>query len=196
MNINNSFEELLEYINNDNSIIYPTSTLPALGCRPNSNALDNLFKIKNRPFNMPVSLGVSDLNQVEELVSYNEISHELLNYFPKGSLTLLLPAKKKLDSRLGGEWVAIRPLIDRRARKLILETGPLTATSANISGKEPNLDSKSAAKDLQLNPNQFICGNSVGGSPSTLVKVDTEVTVMREGIISREDVVTWLTKMI
>ena len=196
MNVNNSVEELLEFLNNDQPIIYPTSTLPALGCRPNKLALDNLFKIKKRPFNMPVSLGVIGLNQVEELVHFDSISNDLLDFFPKGSLTLLLPAKQRMDLRLGGDWVAIRPLIEERARKLILESGPLTATSANLSGKPPFLDSKLVAQDLQLNNNQYICGNSIGGLPSTLVKVDTEVTVMREGIISRQDVVTWSTKMI
>ena len=195
MNINNSIEELLEYLNDNQSIVYPTSTLPALGCLPSKSGLDNLFKIKNRPPNMPVSLGVIDLYQVEDIVNFDIRSVDLLNSFPKGSLTLLLPAIEKQDIRLGGDWIAVRPIINKKARTLISKSGPLTATSANISGEKPFLQCSQAAKELNLNDNQFVCGSSVGGLPSTLVKVDLEVTVMREGIISKEDVMTWSTKM-
>ena len=196
MNINNSLEEIIEYLEKDKSIVYPTSTLPALGCKPNKKALDELFKIKNRPSEMPVSLGVTNLEQVEEIVNFGDTSFDLLDYFPKGSITLLLPSTKKVDFRLGGNWIAIRPVSDERAKNLISFSGPITATSANISGKKPHLDCKKAAEELELNNNQFICGKTRGGLPSTLVKVDTEVTVMREGIISREEVITWSTKMI
>ena len=64
---------------------------------------------------------------------------DLLNYFPKGSLTLVLPAKKKMDERLGGDWIAVRPVVDEKAIQLISKVGPITATSANISGKTPQL---------------------------------------------------------
>ena len=193
---NNSFENILNYINEDNLIIYPTSTLPALGCKPNKSALDKLFLIKKRQSKLPVSLSVLDLEQVSDIVKYDETSVELLNSFPKGSLTLLLPAKKTLDQRLGGEWVGVRPVTDTRARQLISQCGPLTATSANISGEEPKKDCKLAAQDLKLKHDQYIPGVTNGGLPSTLVKVDKEVSVMREGVISRKEVVAWSMKMI
>ena len=195
MRLEKSINTVLNYINNDDVAIYPTSTLPALGCRPNKNALNNLFKIKNRPDNLPVSLGVLDLEQVSELIRFDDISIELLDYFPKGSLTLLLPAIKTMDYRLGGDLIGIRPVINKSARELISISGPLTATSANISGKIPLKDCKEAAQNLKLNNDQYISGLTKGGLPSTLVKVDTKVTVMREGVISREEVSAWSMKM-
>tara|TARA_B100000287_G_scaffold120484_1_gene112319 strand:+ start:164 stop:754 length:591 start_codon:yes stop_codon:yes gene_type:complete len=188
------FTQILDYLNNDDVIIYPTSTLPALGCKPNKKALDKLFKIKNRPINLPVSLGVLDLEQVSNLITFDSVSKELLEFFPKGSLTLLLPAKKTMDQRLGGDFIAVRPVVDELARKLISVSGPLTATSANISGKKPSKECKEAANDLKLNQNQFLGGVTTGGLPSTLVKVDTKVTVIREGVISREEVAAWSMK--
>jgi L-threonylcarbamoyladenylate synthase len=196
MVINNTFDKIMKYINGDELIIYPTSTLPALGCKPNKIALDRLFEIKKRSTNLPVSLGVLDLEQVSDVVTFDNISVDLLNSFPKGSLTLLLPAKKTLDQRLGGDWIGIRPVIDNRARELISQSGPLTATSANISGKEPSKDCKEAAKELKFKQDQYIPGVTNGGLPSTLVKVDKKVTVMREGVISRKEVVAWSMKMI
>ena len=192
----NPLDKILNYIEDNESIVYPTSTLPALGCKPEKTALDKLFKIKNRPVTLPVSLAVLDLEQVSEIVIYNKLAIELIDYFPKGSLTLLLPAKKKLDERLGGNWIGVRPVIDERARKLIIESGPITATSANKSGKKPQKDCEKAAKELELNNDQFIPGGTKGGPPSTLVKVDSKVTIMREGIISKKEVVVWSKKMI
>tara|TARA_Y100000746_G_C15437505_1_gene421332 strand:+ start:149 stop:742 length:594 start_codon:yes stop_codon:yes gene_type:complete len=192
---NNSFSAIINYLNNNDSIVYPTSTLPALGCKPNKIALDRLFKIKNRSAELPVSLGVIDLEQASYLVDYDNLSIEILDYFPKGSLTLILPAKKKLDQRLGGDWIAIRPVVEEKAIELISKIGPITATSANISGKKPLIDCKKAALELKLNKDQFISAQTKGGLPSTLVKVDRTVTVMREGLISRQEVVDWSKKL-
>ena len=189
-----SIGKILQYLDNDESIVYPTSTLPALGCKPTKEALDTLFKIKNRSSDLPVSLAVLDLEQASELVEYNELALEIIDFFPKGSLTLLLPAKNPLDKRLGGDWVAVRPIVEKSARQLVFESGPITATSANISGKKPQKDCEKAAIELDLNPDQFISGLTTGGAPSTLVKLDTKVTVMREGVISREEVIAWSKK--
>ena len=35
-------------------VVYPTSTLPGLGCLPTKEGLDNLYSTKNRPDTMPV----------------------------------------------------------------------------------------------------------------------------------------------
>jgi tRNA A37 threonylcarbamoyladenosine synthetase subunit TsaC/SUA5/YrdC len=96
-------------------VVYPTSTLPALGCLPQSDALDSLFELKKRSTSKIVSLGVCDLNQASALVEIPEIANEILDFFPAGSLTLILPAHETLDARLGGEAVAIRVLADARA---------------------------------------------------------------------------------
>ena len=77
------------------------------------------------------------MNQASELVEIPEIANEILDFFPAGSLTLILPAHETMDERLGGDAVAVRVLADARARELVSKTGPLTATSANPSGDEP-----------------------------------------------------------
>ena len=118
-------------------VVYPTSTLPGLGCLPNKAALDNLYDLKNRPAEQPVSLGVADLEQASELVEVPQIAVEILRGFPRGSLTLILDAITELDQRLGGNRVAVRVLADSRAIELVRAVGPITATSANHSGVEP-----------------------------------------------------------
>jgi len=181
-------------------VVYPTSTLPGLGCLPNSDALDNLYRIKNRPSSQPVSLGVASLTQAELLVNVPSIAHEILNAFPKGSITLILDAKEALDIRLGGNRVAVRVLADKRGIALVKAIGPITATSANHSGVEPVYDTTLAAKILGLDEKSIIVGECPGGAPSTILSLeeldgnstDYTVTIMREGVVPRNDVETWM----
>ncbi|MDP6900284.1 MAG: Sua5/YciO/YrdC/YwlC family protein, partial [Candidatus Thalassarchaeaceae archaeon] len=107
-------DAIIERVKRGLPIVYPTSTLPALGCIPEVNALDLLFTIKNRNETKVVSLGVATLEQANQLVNIPEEATEILDAFPPGSLTLILPAHEMLDSRLGGSNVAIRVLSDPR----------------------------------------------------------------------------------
>ena len=185
-------------------IVYPTSTLPALGCIPRSDALDQIFELKKRDGTKVVSLGVCNIEQAEDLVRVPTQAREILDGFPAGSLTLILPAIRTLDERLGGDSVAVRVLADARARELVAITGPLTATSANISGKEPVDDCESAAAILNLPKEAAFPGKCVGGSPSTLIRwnvsgdasQDEDWTIIREGKVRKEEIQAWLKQRI
>ena len=193
-------KEVIANLHSNGVVVYPTSTLPGLGCLPNSDALDNLYRIKNRPKSQPVSLGVASLKQAEQLVYVPQIAREILDAFPKGSITLILDAIETLDERLGGNRVAVRVLSDERGLALVKEIGPITATSANHSGVEPMYSTTLAAKALELDEQSIIAGNCPGGVPSTILSIekskvnyaDFTVTIMREGVVPRNDVETWM----
>jgi len=196
----------VEEVLKGNCVVYPTSTLPALGCILTSESLDKLYSIKKRSNNMVVSIGVANLEQASELVHLTNDLEEFLAAFPEGSLTIILPAKKPLDNRLGGEKIAIRILENKVAKKFIEKTGPLTATSANISGLEPLKDCEMAAKTLSSSENtiSFLSGTCSGGIPSTLIAWYTvckspngnEIEVLREGLVTRKEVLEWWKKRI
>ncbi len=183
------------------AIVYPTTTLPALGCIPESAALDELYEIKARDYGAPVSLGVANLDQAREIVQVPADVQEILDAFPEGSLTIVLSPHKEMDSRLGGDRVAVRVVSHPTAKSLLLETGPLTATSANLSGHEPLLDCVEAADSLSTSkiPVMPIEGLCEGGPPSTLIAWHTvcntpessDIEVIREGKVSSEDVFAW-----
>lgn len=199
-NLTNIPKEVIANLHSNGVVVYPTSTLPGLGCLPNSDALDNLYRIKNRPKSQPVSLGVASLKQAEQLVYVPQIAREILDAFPKGSITLILDAIETLDERLGGNRVAVRVLSDERGLALVKEIGPVTATSANHSGVEPMYSTTLAAKALELDEKSIIAGKCPGGVPSTILSIekskvnytDYTVTIMREGVVPRNDVETWM----
>lgn len=183
-------------------IVYPTSTLPGLGCLPTEKGLDNLYAKKNRPETMPVSLGVANLRQVEHLVKFPAFLEDFLSAFPKGGITTILPAIEKVDNRLGGENIAIRVFSHPDAIELAEHFGPITATSANESGIDPECNTENAAKILEID--NFVPGICPNGLGSTFVKFDESGTnshgwmlnVMREGVVPQSDVMKWWTNLI
>tara|TARA_Y100001960_G_scaffold323244_1_gene401333 strand:+ start:61 stop:663 length:603 start_codon:yes stop_codon:yes gene_type:complete len=194
-------DEVVESAKSGSCVVYPTSTLPALGCIPEKFALDELFSIKRRSASSPVSLGVADIDQAKEFVEVPDDVLHILESFPRGSLSIILRAHEKMDARLGGENVAIRVVSHPKARKLLRRTGALTATSANISGEEPLNDCVEAASAISSPEKEIVAleGNCEGGAPSTLIAWHTvcgtpeslSIEVVREGKISSEDVLSW-----
>ncbi|MDG1551856.1 MAG: L-threonylcarbamoyladenylate synthase [Candidatus Poseidoniaceae archaeon] len=195
--------ELRQILEDGGVVAYPTSTLPGLGCLPTKKGLDTLFDIKKRPANQPVSLGVASIKQAEKIVNIPQFAISLLDNFPLGSITLILDAKETLDSRLGGERVAVRVFADTVAKKLAEVVGPITATSANPSGVEPSSNVALAAQSLNLEQISILDGDCPGGDGSTILSIEKNsvknagfsVTIMREGVVPQADVVSWMRKM-
>ena len=81
-------------------------------------------------------------------------------------------------------------------------TGPLTATSANLSGCEVLKACAEAARALNLPKDAALEGKCVGGAPSTLIAWNVSGhalnvpnwTVLREGKVSEEDIQAWSAK--
>lgn len=194
---------IIETLNAGGVVAYPTSTQPGLASLPTSQGLDALFTLKQRPDTMPVSLGVATVEQAKKFVQFPELAEQLISNFEKGALTLILPALQESDQRLGGENIAIRILAHPLARKLAQQVGPITATSANKSGETPQNNSQSAGLRLGLPQSSILNGECGGDIPSTMIRIVQDpnqtsgfsVTVMREGVIPREDVMLWLTKV-
>lgn len=200
MSKNGSGRDLVrQHLESGGLIVYPTSTLPGLGCLPIATGLDNLFSTKNRPENMPVSLGVANIEQVSSLVIIPEFLNHFLDSFTKGGITVILPAIESVDNRLGGNQIAIRVFSHPAAILLAEEHGAITATSANESGVSPECDTEIAARNL--NVPKFVPGTCPNGLGSTFIRLELDesqkrgwrLTVMREGVVPHSDVMRWWT---
>ena len=187
-------------------VVYPTSTQPGLGCLPTSEALDLLYSLKNREDSQPVSLAVANLEQAKRIAHVPDSVVSMLDHFPTGSITVILDSRSALDERLGGERVALRVVSHDTAVRLVEEVGPITATSANISGSPPEDEPAMAARSLSTEGSHvpFVSGLCGGGVPSTLISwqssthsPDTTGTkVLREGLVKKSEVFDWLKSQI
>ena len=182
----------------DEAVVYPTSTLPGLGARPTAQGLNAVFALKARDDQKPVSLAVRNLQQAEALVEIPDMAYALVEAFPPGSLSLILPARKAQDARLGGNAIAVRCVVHPVALALVDAVGPITATSANPSGEDPALDTQVCAERLGLPSEAAALGTCPGGSGSTFLLLEphegaVEVSVIRAGVVPSTDVMAWVT---
>ena len=119
--------------------LFPTDTLPALCAYPEFSK--KIWTIKKRPLNKPLILMGGCLEDLFEFVKPCALEDGLKiakNYWP-GALTIILPTigniSKNLNSNSNSLGFRVPAL--RIARELLMHTGPLATTSANISGKSP-----------------------------------------------------------
>jgi L-threonylcarbamoyladenylate synthase len=172
-------------------VAYPTETYYGLAADPwNGQALHRLFQVKNRPAVKPVLVLVSDRAQV--LLLAREISPTarlLMDRFWPGPLTLVLPARADLSPLLTGGTgtVGVRLSPDPVAAALLRAFGsPLTATSANLSGREPATTANEVKAAFGGQVDLILDGGPAPGRMgSTLVGVSGgRITCLREGRIS------------
>jgi len=189
-------EHYIQQIEDYFPVIYPTSTLPALGVLPHEIGLDRLFKMKERDNLKIVSIAVANFEQMEQFVTIPDYLEDFLNLFPKGAITCILKGKTKFDSRIGGDSIAIRIVGHPIANDLLRKVGPLTATSANVSGMSTVYSCIEAAKPLGLPIENTIDVTCKGGKPSTLIRCPVFLSssgghkfeIVREGIVSKLEV--------
>ena len=127
--------------------LFPTDTLPALCSYPQYS--NKIWEIKNRPLNKPLILMGGCLEDLFEFVQPSAIDDGLRmakTYWP-GALTIILPTKGKFSEYLNctSNSLGFRVPALKLARDLLMRTGPLATTSANISGKSPVKDALEAS---------------------------------------------------
>ena len=140
-------EDILLFLQNGSSVVFPTDTLPALAVLP-ENAAD-LWRIKKRPIRKPFILMGSSKEQLLEFVlpEAKEDAFKISSYWP-GALTIVVPAIKNMVELLNpyGTSIGMRVPACDMAIKLIEKSGPLATSSANLSGDRPSSDPKVIAK--------------------------------------------------
>lgn len=175
-------EEVVQALKQGNVVIYPTDTLYALGAdATNPQAIEKVYKIKGRDKNKPLSIAVGSIEDIEKYAYTTPLSKKLAQTFLPGPLTLVLKKKDTLAPNLtSDETIAIRVLNHPLFEYISF---PLTATSANISGKDTPETLKAIEKELK-EIKVGIDGGTLNGNPSTIVDCRGEKPlVLREGAI-------------
>ena len=184
-----------EIIKNGGIVVFPTETVYGIGTNGlDKEAVERLYKIKERPLNKPISLLVSDYEMIEKVVKdINELEYKIMKKFFPGPLTIILNKKDIVPDIVtsGGSTVGIRMPEEEITRKLIEYAGvPIAAPSANISGKASGIDLQEIVKEFGDKVDYYIDGGkSKIGIGSTIVKVENNsIKILREGSISKKEI--------
>ena len=127
--------------------LFPTDTLPAICSCPKYSK--KIWDIKKRPPNKPLILMGGCLDDLFEFVKPCAIEDglKLAKIYWPGALTIVLPTIGNFSKFLNynSNSLGFRVPALRLARDLLIKTGPLATTSANISGKSPVKDALEAS---------------------------------------------------
>ena len=117
-------------------IIFPTDTLPAIGCLPKFSKI--IYEFKKRDRDKPLILMGSEHKQLINYVhdSAKEDYENIASKYWPGALTMVIPASANQTSILtsNDHTLGLRIPNSYTAQSLMRETGPLLTSSANISG--------------------------------------------------------------
>ena len=175
-------------------IAFPTETYYGLGVDPfNTEALQRLFKVKQRGADKAVLILVADQSQVKRFADCIPVDfNKLMSAFWPGPLTLVFPARSNVPELLTGGTgtVGIRQSPNPVARQLLQDfSGPITATSANRSGASPATTAAEVEEIFGSEVDLIVDGGATpGGQGSTLVGFDQEIFCIRAGKIPFETI--------
>ncbi len=176
-------------------IAFPTDTLYGLGANLfDESALERIFAIKGRPADLALPALLASREQLELVTDeFPAVGTRLAELFWPGSLTLVVRKGRRVpDLATGGRsTIAVRVPNHRVPLALAgILAGPITGTSANLSG-EPDLESiEEIERQLGSRLDGIIrCGPPPMGIPSTVVDVTSnEAKVLREGAIPAREI--------
>ncbi|MDO8030001.1 L-threonylcarbamoyladenylate synthase ['Planchonia careya' phytoplasma] len=173
----------------NNIIIFPTDTVYGMGAPwYDTQSLNQIYQLKKRSLNKPITLLFYNLKQIENLVEINDQIVKIYKQFWPGPLTLIVKAKKQYFQITQESKIGIRIPNHPIALKILKKEGPLKTTSVNKSGKKPINDFQ-IIKNIykhevkKIFPNNYTSSNT----PSTIIEInDNNFKILRTGSINLE----------
>ncbi|EMA70111.1 Sua5/YciO/YrdC/YwlC family protein [Halorubrum aidingense JCM 13560] len=167
-------------------VVYPTETVYGLGGDAlDPAAVERVFELKQRDRGDPLSLGVASVDAALRHTRPSEFALAFARAFLPGPVTVIVERGADVPDALtaGSDRVGIRVPDHPVARTLLRETGPLTATSANVSGS--GSVTRIADLDARIRDGvaAIVDGGETPGTESTVVDPEAG-TIHRRGAMA------------
>jgi L-threonylcarbamoyladenylate synthase len=187
------FDLILTVLRAGGVIGFPTDTAYGLGADAfNIHAVSEIFKLKGRPESKPILLLVDSLEMTAVIAQPAPLFERVAGAFWPGPLTLVLPAHSRVPEIVtaGTGTVGVRWPVARFATRLVRRFGgPVTATSANVSGQPSCITAAEVRSQLDDRLPLLIDGGELPErTGSTILDLTSDPpAVLREGPISFDD---------
>ena len=202
MNINTDFLSLnhpkaiqraLEVVKAGGVISFPTDTVYGIGVSAyQEDAIKKVYQVKERSHLKAIPILIYDAEVLEQITTnLLPITDQIINHFWPGPLTLVLPKGPDLPNNLSQtDTIGVRVPDDNLTRELLRQSGPLAATSANLSGQPSAQSAMEVFEQLGGKIDLVLDGGPAkGGQASTVLDLTGEFPIiMREGPITLDDI--------
>jgi L-threonylcarbamoyladenylate synthase len=191
---NVNISEIVAYLKEGRTLVYPTETCYGLGCDAgNQLAVDAVFDIKKRQRDKSMLVVAPSVSMMMEYVVWSRVLQRIADTYWPGPLSVVANVREDCELAAGvignDGTVAFRvsshPVVKQLTQGL---ERPLVSTSANIATQESPYDILNVLgmfEGQKYKPDIIIdAGTLPHKCPSTVVKVEGEkVVVLRQGEI-------------
>ncbi|CAN5438222.1 L-threonylcarbamoyladenylate synthase [soil metagenome] len=187
-----SVKKAAELIRNGEVVGIPTETVYGLAAdAENAMAIRKTFELKGRPADNPLIVHIPSSEFISKFSDFwSDDVHRLTETFWPGPLTIILPKKNSvLDSITAGlDSVALRSPDHEDTLSLLRQCGPVTAPSANRSGRPSPTRPQHVLDDFGDDFPVVDGGECKIGIESTVLDLTSErPMILRPGKISAEE---------
>ena len=194
---NINFLEIKDLLQKGKLIVYPTDTVYGVGGIINSEeTIKNIYKAKERSFESPLIVLLSDIKKIEEIAyipnKNRELVEKLIAKFWPGGLTIILKKKEWVPDVMTAnkDTVGLRmPALDMALDIIKSAGGLLPTTSANISGESTPRSYDELSEIFKRRVDILVDGGSSPiGEESTIIDMTDIPKILRVGAISVKDI--------
>ena len=179
-------------IRSGGTLIFPTDSVYGFGCDPeNEMAIESLFAAKGRPSAKPLAIHVAQQADARSFAILTTAARLVIECFWPGPIAIVMPRKPGAceAAARGGRTISVRCPSYEPCREILRATGPIAATSANISGQPPFDGARESAQQLPEATLAIITGPTPARRESTVVDCSSSpVKILREGAVSGQEI--------
>lgn len=190
-NFDKHLDQIADIIKNGGLVLFPSDTVYILAVDPtNPAAVKKLLGFKNRWTGKAISIAVCDINMAKKYVKLSENTVKLYDRLLPGPFTIVSPGNGRVAPGIEAEngTLGIRIPNSQFILKLVKKLDvPITATSANLSGRSPHYSTSSLLNTLSLKKKAMLdlivdAGKLPKNLPSTVVDAtEPELKILRRG---------------
>ncbi|MDD2224718.1 MAG: L-threonylcarbamoyladenylate synthase [Candidatus Shapirobacteria bacterium] len=197
-------EETVKVLRSGGLMVFPSDTVYILAVDPtNEEGVKKLLEFKNRWTGKAISVAVLDKKMARDYVNLNENGENIYTNLLPGPFTIVSNGKHKVIKEIEAEngTLGIRIPDNKYVHDLVKLLGkPVTATSANLSGRTPNYSIASFLKPLSNKKKEMIdlivdAGKLPRNKPSTVIDAtEAELKILRRGDLVTKNSQTLISK--
>ncbi|MBI4009419.1 threonylcarbamoyl-AMP synthase [Candidatus Roizmanbacteria bacterium] len=186
-----------ERLRNGEMIVSPTDTVYGLLVEAtNEKAVKKLIAFKKRPLGKAISVFLANFEMLKKNVFFRKPQEKILRELLPGPFTIVLPSKHKVSNLLESEkgTLGVRIPDYKFINDLCQKFGkPITATSANLSGRSPHYSVDTLLNELTESKKQSVdliidAGKLPRNKPSTIIDLTTpSLKILRYGDLVCKD---------
>lgn len=182
-----------ELIRQGQLVAFPTETVYGLGANAwDEQAVKSTYLAKGRPSDNPLIVHIWDKSQIYDIArEVSSDAQKIIDALMPASITIVLPKKDTISDVItaGLDTVAIRMPKSKQARDFLRYAQvPVTAPSANLSGRPSPTTWQRVQEDMDGRISAILCGDmcDVGIESTVLDLSHGTPKILRPGVVTPE----------